>query len=206
MSKIFALLVVSMVTLSGCATGLNSADASRDVRAFALALRDRDLPGIEARIDRPALQSQVIGLARVLAGDEIAKRTGGNVALGMLGADLASPIIEALAKRALAPDMLADLARRSGLTPEVNVPGRAATALALQSVSDGRVCAPDPKTRRCLLYFGKYQTGWKLSAIDEGALRARLKVPTIPALNGDERLNDLAENSRSLTTMRYDCA
>jgi hypothetical protein len=181
MKKVFGLLILSVATLSGCATTLDATDASRDVRAFAMALRDRDLPGIEARIDRVALQGQVTGLARAMASDEIAKRTGGNLALGMLGADLASPIIEMLAKRALEPDILADLARRSGLTPEVNLPGRAVTALALKSIPDGRVCAPDPTTRDCLLYFGKYPTGWKLNAIDETALRSNLRLPSSPA-------------------------
>jgi hypothetical protein len=72
--------------------------------------------------------------------------------------------------------MLADLARRSGLTPETRLPGRTITAIALKRVPDGRVCAPDPQTKGCLLYFGKYPSGWKLNAIDEVALRARLAL------------------------------
>jgi hypothetical protein len=163
--------------LAGCATGPGVSEASSDVRAFAMALRDRDMAGIETRIDRPALQNQVNGLARAIAAEEIAKRTGGGGTgslLGLFGADLAAPIIERLASRALQPDVLADIARRAGLTPETRLPGRTVTALALRSVPDGRVCAPDPQTRGCLLYFGKYPSGWKLNAIDETALRARL--------------------------------
>jgi Protein of unknown function (DUF2939) len=174
MKKIIAPLALAVAFVSGCATGPGALDASTDVRAFAMALRDRDMAGIEARIDRPALQGQVNGLARALASEEIAKRTGGSALLGILGADLAAPIIETLARRALEPDVLADLARRAGLTPETRLPGRTVTAIALRSVPDGRVCAPDPQTRSCLLYFGKYPSGWKLNAIDEVALRARL--------------------------------
>lgn len=170
-----ASLVLTLV--SACATGPGPSEAATDVRAFAMALRDRDMAGIESRIDRPALQGQVNGLARQIASDEIAKRTGGGgtgAILGLFGADLAAPIIERLAARALQPDMLADMARRAGLTPETRLPGRTVTSLALRSVPDGRVCAPDPQTRGCLLYFGKYPTGWKLNAIDETALRARM--------------------------------
>jgi hypothetical protein len=182
MKKILTTFAVSLAFVSGCATGPGPSEASTDVRAFAMALRDRDLAAIESRIDRPALQGQVNGLARAIAADEIAKRTGGGgtgALLGLFGADLAAPIIERLARRALEPDMLADIARRAGLTPETRLPGRTITALALRSVPDGRVCAPDPQTRGCLLYFGKYPSGWKLNAIDETALRARLS-PTPP--------------------------
>jgi hypothetical protein len=177
MKKILTTFAVSLTFVSGCATGPGPSEASTDVRAFAMALRDRDLAAIESRIDRPALQGQVNGLARAIAADEIAKRTGGGgtgAFLGLFGADLAAPIIERLANRALEPDVLADIARRAGLTPETRLPGRTITALALRSVPDGRVCAPDPQTRGCLLYFGKYPSGWKLNAIDETALRARI--------------------------------
>lgn len=173
----FTALGLVVLALTGCATSPGANEASADVRAFAMALRDRDMAGIESRIDRPALQNQVSGLARAIAAEEIAKRTGGGgtgALLGLFGADLAAPIIERIAGRALQPDVLADIARRAGLTPETRIPGRSVTAFALRSVPDGRVCAPDPQTRGCLLYFGKYPSGWKLNAIDETALRARL--------------------------------
>lgn len=174
MKKIIAPFTLALAVLAGCATGRGPSEASNDVRAFAMALRDRNISGIESRIDRPALQGQVNGLARAIAAEEISKRTGGSALLGMLGADLASPIIETLARRALEPDMLADIAQRAGLTADRPVPGRMVTAIALRRVPDGRVCAPDPQTRGCLLYFGQYPSGWKLNAIDEVALRARL--------------------------------
>ena len=170
-----AALALALVT--GCATDPGASEASNDVRAFAMALRDRNIAGIESRIDRPALQGQVNGIARSIAADEISKRTGGSALIGMLGADFAAPFIETLARRALEPDMLADIAQRAGLTADRPIPGRMMTAIALRGVGDGRVCAPDPKTRGCLLYFGQYPGGWKLNAIDETALRARL-APT----------------------------
>jgi hypothetical protein len=149
-----------------------------------MALRDRDLPAIEARLDRPALQSQISGLMRALAADAIAQRTGGGIGgriFGGLGADLAGPIIDYLSRRALSPEILADIARQAGLTPQISVPSQTLTAIALRRTPDGRVCAPDPATRKCLLYFGKYPSGWKLNAIDEMALRNQLGQNKPPA-------------------------
>lgn len=168
------------LVLSSCATTPAPLDASSDVRALVMALRDRDLPGIEARMDRPALQAQVTGIARAIAANEIAKRTGGGEGgqiLGVLGADLANPLLERLSRQALEPAILADLARRAGLTPETVLPSRTATSIGLKRLADGRVCAPDPQTKACILYFGRYPSGWKLNALDEGALRGRLAAP-----------------------------
>jgi hypothetical protein len=171
------------LVLSSCTTAPAPLDASSDVRAFVMALRDRNLPGIEARIDRPALQAQVTGIARAIAANEIAKRTGGGEGgqiLGVLGADLANPLLERLSKQALGPAILADLARRAGLTPETVLPSRPATSMGLKRLTDGRVCAPDPQTKACILYFGRYPSGWKLNALDEAALRGRLVAPAAP--------------------------
>jgi hypothetical protein len=171
------------LVLNGCATAPAPLDASSDVRAFVMALRDRDLPGIEARIDRPAVQGQVTGIARAIAASEIAKRTGGGEGgqiLGVLGADLANPLLERLSRQALEPAILADLARRAGLTPETVLPSRTATGMGLKRLPDGRVCAPDPQTKACILYFGRYPSGWKLNAMDEAALRGRLATSAAP--------------------------
>jgi hypothetical protein len=177
MKKMVAPLALALALMSGCATGPRPSDAANDVLAFATALRDRDIAGIEARVDRAALLGQISGLARAIAADEVAKRAGGGgtaALLGLFAADMAAPMIDSLSQWALEPDILADLARQAGLTPETRLPGRTVTALALRGLPDGRVCAPDPQTRGCLLYFGKYPSGWKLNAIDEVALRARL--------------------------------
>ena len=179
----FVWIGLFFLALSGCATAPSPLDASSDVRAFVMALRDRDLPGIEARMDRPALQAQVTGIARAMAANEIARHAGGGEGgqiLGVLGADFANPLLERLSKQALEPAILADLARRAGLTPETVLPSRTATGVGLKRLADGRVCAPDPQTKACILYFGRYPSGWKLNAMDEAALRGRLAAPAAP--------------------------
>jgi hypothetical protein len=171
--------LVSLAAAAGCAT-TTSYGAADDVRALAVALQTRDLAGIEARINRPMLEAQVGGLARSMASEELARRFGGGAGAqvaGVFAADLAGPLIETFARRALQPDTLADLARKAGITPDARLPGRTVTAIALQKVTDDRVCAPDPQTRGCLLYFGRSPTGWRLDGINETALRARL-APT----------------------------
>jgi hypothetical protein len=170
----------ALFLVASCASVSDPTGAGADVRALTMALRDRDLATIEARIDRPALQAQVTGIGRAMAADEIAKRAGGGTkgsVLGLLGADLANPIIERVARQALEPAVLADLARRAGLTPQTVLPSRTVTNLGLKKLSDGRVCAPDLKTKVCILYFGRYPSGWKLNALNESALRNRLFVP-----------------------------
>jgi outer membrane lipoprotein SlyB len=175
--RLAALAAVATVSLAaGCAT-TQTYGASDDVRALAIALQTRDLAGIEARINRPMLEAQVGGIARAMAAEDLGRRFGGGAGAqvaGVFAADLAGPIIEALARRALQPDTLADFARKAGITPDTRLPGRTVTALALQKVTDERVCAPDPETRSCLLYFGRSATGWRLDGINEAALRAKL--------------------------------
>lgn len=168
--------LAALAALAGCAS-TSSYGAADDVRALVLALQTRDLGGIEARINRPALETQVGAIARSIASEELARRMGGGTMAqiaGVFGADLAGPLIDTLSRRALQPDTLADYARKAGLTPETRVPGRALTAIALQRVGDDRLCAPDPATRACLLYFGPSATGWKLDGISESALREKL--------------------------------
>jgi hypothetical protein len=171
-------LALLTVALAGCASTGDRFGASSDIRALAVALQTRDLAGIEARINRPMLEAQVDGMARALAADEISRRMGGGTGAqiaGVFAADLVGPIVSVIARRALQPDTLADLARQAGLTPEARLPGRTLTAIALDSVGRDRVCAPDPQTRSCLLYFGRGPTGWRLDGIDETTLRAKLR-------------------------------
>ncbi|GIU66648.1 DUF2939 domain-containing protein [Candidatus Phycosocius spiralis] len=182
--RLFARMGLGLL-LGSCASISDPTGAGADVLALTTALRDRDLPAIEARIDRPALKAQITGIVRAMAAKEISERTGGGAAgnvLGLMGADLANPLLENIANQALEPAVLADLARRTGLTPETVLPSRTATALGIKKLADGRVCAPDRKTNVCILFFGRYPTGWKLNAINESAMRARLSAPKPPSI------------------------
>jgi hypothetical protein len=168
-----------MLAAAGCAS-TDSYGASDDIRALAVALQTRDTAGIEARINRPMLEAQVTGIARAIVAEQASQRLGGGATaqvLSVFAADLASPLIGVLTRQALQPDTLADFARQAGITPETRLPGRTATALVLQRVADDRICAPDPRTRDCLLYFGRSPTGWRLDGVNEQSLRARLNQP-----------------------------
>jgi hypothetical protein len=168
--------ILALAALGGCVS-VQTAAATDDVRSFAQALQARDSAGIEAGIDRPALRAQIIGLGRAWLLEQASQGEGlGQLAAGAAyaAAEAGNPLVERAADAILSPRILADIARRAGLTPDRLIPGRGTTTAVLRDAGGGRVCLPDPQQiRRCLLYFTDSPTGWRLSAIDEGAIRAR---------------------------------
>lgn len=177
MSKVRAFLaVLALAGLSACATA-PEIDASADVRALALALQARDLPGIAARIDREALRTQATGIAREMAQEQAARLLGNSPRAQRLAAeaaDAATPLIRIMTDLATQPVVLAALARQAGLTEQTDIPGRVRTAIALRAQPDGRVCVPESRSGPCLLYFTDSPDGWLLSQIEPAAFRARL--------------------------------
>jgi hypothetical protein len=155
-----------------------SLQAADDVHGLAVALQARDSAGIESRIDRTALRAQIVGLARAYLLEQAASRDGlGQFAAGAAyaAAEAGNPLLERAADAILSPRVLADIARRAGLTPDRLLPGLGAARIALRQAGSNRVCLPDPEQlTRCLLYFTPASNGWRLSAIDETALRSRL--------------------------------
>lgn len=166
-----------LLLLSSCATA-TSYSAADDVRALAIGLRDRNYAAIESHIDKRALKAQAMQIARDVAIEEGAKQLGnglGAQVASIAAVDALKPVIEALADRAIEPDALAYFARQAGVNENLQIPSRFRATLALKSVNDGRVCVVDDKTKRCMLYFGKYENGWRLNGIDETTLRLRIK-------------------------------
>ncbi len=175
-----SLAATAAVGISGCAT-VPEVEASGDVRALVLALQTRDLAGIEARIDRPALRAQLTGIGRRLVADGVQDALGnrqGAALVGLLAADAGDRVIAGIVDRALEPAVLADLAAEAGLTATRPVPGRTATALSLRRLDQGRVCAPEGGRdgARCLMVFTRSDRGWRLSALDEATLLRRLGI------------------------------
>jgi Protein of unknown function (DUF2939) len=168
--------LAGLAMLGACVTS-QTLTAVDDVRGLALALQARDSAGIESRIDRAALRAQIVGLGRAYLLDQASRAEGfGQLAAtaAYAAAEAGNPLVERAADAILSPRILADIGRRAGLTPDRLVPGRGATSVALRQAGPDRVCLPDPdQVRRCLLYFTPGPAGWRLSAIDETALRAR---------------------------------
>ena len=171
-------LLLSFAIISSCATATNYG-AADDIRKFALALQSRDLRAIDQYTDRRALKAQAMVIAREVAIEQASSRMGNGFTAqvaAVAAADLISPLIETLADRAVAPDNLAQLARRAGLNASSQIPSRTQATFALQTIDANRVCAPDPQTKRCLLIFAKYPNNWKLVGFDEAVLKERMRL------------------------------
>jgi hypothetical protein len=160
---------------AGCASVAGHA-AAPDVRALAIALQSRDLAGIEARIDRPALRAQLVGVAQDIWQSEATRVTGdvrvGSIA-GIAIASLGAGVVEEAAEALVQPALLAAIARDAGLNEQSDLPGRTALGFGLLAAGQDRVCAPD-RSGNCLLYFSRRPGGWKLTGLGEQAVRQRI--------------------------------
>jgi hypothetical protein len=173
--KFFA--IASLFGFAACAT-TTKYGAAGDILEFVTGLQNNDVNMINRHIDRQALKNQAIYIARDVAvkaaSEKLGKGMGAQIA-AIAAADLAKPVIEALADEALSAENLSFFARRAGLNQNIEMPSRFVAQLALQKISDTKVCIPDTKTNRCALYFGQYPDGWKLYAFDDSVLIERLQ-------------------------------
>ena len=169
---VFAAIILGATTLTSCATVTNY-DAAEDIRQFAIGLRDNNYSLIESHIDRPALKRQAMLLTRNIVMDEATKQFGNTQSVKSLSLTLTetlNPIIDNASDIALRPDVLAYFAKQAGVDKNTQIPSRFKASLALKSINSNRVCVPDEDTHECLLYFGKYNDGWKLNGIGEQAM------------------------------------
>jgi hypothetical protein len=174
------LVTALAVSLQSCATvDPRTQDAVRDIHSFASSLQAGDLAGIEARIDRAALEAQALRVAQDVFATRIETRVGASQspfarALGGVVTSMATPVLKSMVSKALEPEAMAQAAFNAGLTPDRRIPGKFMVSLALKSLDDGRFCVPDRATKRCKLYFSPSANGWKLNEIDEALLRERM--------------------------------
>jgi hypothetical protein len=171
------LAALAATGLAGCAS-IAEPEAAADVRALAVALQARDRAGIERRIDRPALQTQVTGAARTVIAQQTRSLMGNSglgTLVGLALADAGEPAIAAIVREMLEPDTLADIAALGGLGTATEIPSSGRTRLALRALDDGRVCLPGSRTGPCRLYFTDSASGWRLTAIDPDVLQQGLE-------------------------------
>ncbi|MBN8649041.1 MAG: hypothetical protein J0L55_13895 [Caulobacterales bacterium] len=162
---------------SACATTTNYG-AADDILQFAIGLRDNNSSLIESHIDKPALKSQAMTLMRDMAIKEASSKMGNSLgaqAAAIATVDLLKPVFEAIANEALKPNNLAYFARRAGMQNNLDMPSRFSATLAINNIDANRVCIRDPKTKKCLLYFGKYSNVWRLNGFDENVFSERLR-------------------------------
>ena len=172
------LLFIAILFLNSCATTGKIA-AADDILEFATGLQNNDSYKIERHLDRESLKRQANFIARDIAIDQATKQMGNDFKAKLAAvaiANLAKPIVDMITDEALSAENLSYFAQKAGLNQNLKLPSRFKTSLAIQYISDTKVCIPDDNTKKCILYFGQYPDAWKLYAIDEAALRARLKA------------------------------
>lgn len=182
MKKFFIIGLV--LATSSCATTQNFSAAS-DILAFVNALRDNNYPEAQRYIDKTSLKNQAFGIIRNALIDKTSQNLGNSLlaqGAAIKGADLLQPFIETLADEAFEAKNLSYFTHKAGLIQNFSSPSKFKAGLALKTVSEGRICIPDPETKQCLLYFGKYENVWKLNGFNEAALynkyESRIKQAT----------------------------
>lgn len=183
--KKFVVSIFALI-LSSCATTQNFS-AANDILALANALLDNNYGEAKRYIDKEALKSQAFGIIRNTIIDKSSKNLGNSLlaqGAAIKGADLLEPVIEALANEVFEAKNLSYFAHKAGLNQNLTTPSKFKAGLALNTVSEGRVCIPDPNTKQCLLYFGKYENVWKLNGFNEIALYNRY----------EERIKEAGQN------------
>jgi hypothetical protein len=154
--------------LCGCATG-ERISAAGDVHALLIAIRDKDRPAFDARVDKVALdaefQSMIVDRARSSGAPDFIKG---------LGVVVSGPLARAAGAALIRPDVFAAIADYYGYRPGTPIPGVIVIASALQALPDGRVCAIAKKSHRCLLTFADEDGVWRLVGFDAGVAAPRL--------------------------------
>jgi hypothetical protein len=157
--KLAALAVLGLV-LTGCGT-VQRYDASGDVHALLVAIRDNDRAAFDRHVDRRALKAQLEG--RLMG--EVGRRDMDD-GMRALAAAIAPGLADAAAETLLRPDVFRAAASYYGYTPDKPLPDRLAIAGALRYTGDDSVCATRKKDGPCLLVFTNVDGVWKLSGFE----------------------------------------
>lgn len=159
---------LALAVLAACATTQRLA-AAGDVRSLLIAIRDDDRATFDAHVDRRALEGQIQALMVDKARD--ARLGEGGSALGVL---LSGPLSRAAGGVLIQPEVFRAVADYYGYKPDTPIPGEFTLAAILSSLPDGRVCARDRKSGRCLLTFADEGGTWRLVDFDaDTVLRGR---------------------------------
>lgn len=168
MRKLIVLLAA--LALSACAT-VPKLGAGKDIHDFLLAVRDNNRFVFDNHVDRPALKAQMRGRALAEA-PALVK----NPALGVAGAILAGPLIDAAVDNLVQPEVFLLVAQRLGYSPSQPIPGAFAIARSIRAVGPGRVCVQDGD--RCGLVFADEGDAWRLVAYEGDLQRLSSKLLT----------------------------
>jgi len=154
--------------LASCAT-VQKYDASADIHAFLVSVRDGDRPGFDAHVDKPALKAQL--RARLIA--EVASVHGAQSG-ETAGAVLAGPLVDVGVELLVRPEVFRAAAELLGYGPERPIPNILVIGHQVKPLRGDRVCVMVGKD--CEFVFKREDGVWRMIAYegDLGSLKKRL--------------------------------
>jgi hypothetical protein len=150
-----AIFALSLL-LSACAT-IPRLEASNDLHAFLVAIRDGDRAAFDAHVDRPALKAQL--RSRLLAE---AAGANGAASASTLGALLAGPLVDFGVDTLARPEVFRAIAIELGYDVARPLPNALALAPFVRPLDSGRACVITKKNGPCILIFKDEAGTWKL--------------------------------------------
>ncbi len=149
------LLALSLLT-AACST-IPRLEASNDLHAFLVAIRDGDRATFDAHVDKPALKAQL--RSRLLV-----ETAGGNGAASAptLGALLAGPLVDFGVDALVRPEVFRAVAIDLGYDTARPLPNVLAIAQFVRPLDSGRACVFTKKGGPCVLIFKDEGGTWKL--------------------------------------------
>lgn len=163
------LFAFAALLAAGCAT-VARYDASADIHAFLVSVRNGDRAAFDAHVDKPALKAQL--RARLIA--EAASASGAQSA-PTAGAILAGPLVDAGVELLVRPEVFRAAAELMGYGPDKPIPNMLIIGHEVKPLSGARVCVMLDKG--CSFVFQREDGVWKLVAFEGeiGSITRRLK-------------------------------
>ena len=148
-------VAISAMLLAGCAT-VSRVDASGDVHAFLVAVRDGDKQAFDEHVDRAALKTNL--KSRLLAETS---QTYGLQSKQALGALIAAPLVGLAVDALVQPQVFRAAALRLGYGPDTHVPPPLLLSRMVKPLGEDRVCV-ETKKDGCLFVFKREDGVWRL--------------------------------------------
>lgn len=162
--------LVAALALAACAT-VARYDASADIHAFLIAVRDGDKAAFNAHIDKPALKAQL--RARLIA--EVASVHGAD-SNETAGAIIAGPLVDIGVDLLVRPEVFRAAAEHLGYGPDRPIPNALVIGQRVKPLGNDRVCVLIHK--QCSFVFKREEGVWRMIAFegDIDYLKSKLKM------------------------------
>ncbi|HEX8233989.1 MAG TPA: DUF2939 domain-containing protein [Caulobacteraceae bacterium] len=154
-------LIFTVSALGGCEQVQSRYGAAEGVRAFFLAVQQKDRAAFERHVDRQALRENLRG--------QVAREAGGDPRIATVLQNLPASAVDQMIR----PETFQLGVKRMGMSTD-RVPTAAEIAVMLKMRGEDRACLGDPRVAdQCLMTFERRGQDWKLVALDTAQVRVR---------------------------------